>query len=108
MSVKWYGDKIESEADDLLKKSLLVSAIQVQGKSKQLLTDYPAVDTGRLRNSITYKIGIDNATIGTNVEYAPYVEFGTVKMKPRSYLRRALDEERKSIIDIFQKYFKVL
>jgi phage gpG-like protein len=36
-----------------------------------------AVDTGRLRNSITNKLGErENAVyIGTNVEYAPYVEY---------------------------------
>ena len=36
------------------------------------------VDTGRLRNSIAHKV-IDNEKavyIGTNVEYAPYVEYG--------------------------------
>lgn len=35
------------------------------------------VDTGRLRNSITYEIseGEEAVYVGTNVEYAPYVEF---------------------------------
>lgn len=39
------------------------------------------VDTGRLRNSISHKV-IDNENavyIGTNVEYAPYVEYGEYK-----------------------------
>ena len=36
------------------------------------------VDTGRLRNSITHVIdmGSQSVYIGTNVEYAPYIEFG--------------------------------
>lgn len=36
------------------------------------------VDTGRLRNSITHSIQMDEESvyIGTNVEYAPYVENG--------------------------------
>ena len=34
------------------------------------------VDTGRLRNSISNKTSGDSVYIGTNVEYAPYVEFG--------------------------------
>jgi len=33
------------------------------------------VDTGRLRNSIAYKVNEKNIYIGTNVEYAKYVEF---------------------------------
>lgn len=37
------------------------------------------VDTGNLRGSITHKVDeIDlSVRIGTNVEYAPYIEFGT-------------------------------
>lgn len=33
-------------------------------------------DTGRLANSLTHATDRDSAYIGTNVEYAPYVEFG--------------------------------
>lgn len=33
------------------------------------------VDTGRLRNSISHAVEGDDVYIGTNVEYAPYVEF---------------------------------
>lgn len=37
------------------------------------------VDTGNLRNSISHKVTGDAAYIGTNVEYAPYIELGTGK-----------------------------
>lgn len=33
-------------------------------------------DTGRLANSLTHATDRDSAYVGTNVEYAPYVEFG--------------------------------
>ena len=36
-------------------------------------------DTSRLRNSIDYKVSGEDAYIGTNVKYAPYVELGTGK-----------------------------
>lgn len=53
------------------------------------------VDTGRLRSSITNEIGTDAqglvATIGTNVEYAPYVELGTSKMAAQPFLLPALE-----------------
>lgn len=53
------------------------------------------VDTGRLRSSITNELGQDGqglvATIGTNVEYAPYVELGTSKMAAQPYLLPALE-----------------
>lgn len=49
------------------------------GHAQDILTDFPRVDTGLLRNSIGH--AEDQAKlqiiIGTNVEYAPYIEFGT-------------------------------
>lgn len=49
------------------------------------------VDTGTLRNSITNTVETDEkaAYIGTNVEYAPYVEFGTKKMAAQPFLEPA-------------------
>lgn len=42
------------------------------------------VDTGRLRSSITYELmGEDSSRVGTNVEYAPFIEFGTRFMEAR-------------------------
>lgn len=35
------------------------------------------VDTGVLRNSIAHTVQDNSVYVGTNVEYAPYVEFGT-------------------------------
>jgi hypothetical protein len=45
----------------------------VEGKAKELCP----VDTGRLRASIQHKINVDDfsVVIGTNVPYAPYVEY---------------------------------
>lgn len=49
------------------------------------------VDTGNLRGSIAYEVDTaDNAVyIGTNVEYAPYVELGTSRQKAQPFLRPA-------------------
>ena len=50
------------------------------------------VDTGRLRNSITHQQESESVeVIGTNVDYAAYVELGTVKMAARPYLRPAAE-----------------
>lgn len=52
------------------------------------------VDTGRLRSSITHEVGRDGeglvGTVGSNVEYAPYVEFGTSHNQAQPFLRPAL------------------
>lgn len=52
------------------------------------------VDTGNLRNSITHAVdaGEKAVYVGTNVEYAPYVELGTSKMDARPFLRPAATE----------------
>lgn len=50
------------------------------------------VDTGRLRSSITHKTDKDTAYIGTNVEYAPYVEGGTSRMRAQPFLEPAMAE----------------
>lgn len=50
------------------------------------------VDTGRLRNSISHAAAGDAAYIGTNVEYAPYVEYGTYRTKAHHMLKRAATE----------------
>lgn len=50
------------------------------------------VDTGRLRNSISNTADKDAAYIGTNVEYAPYVELGARGRKPVYMLRKAATE----------------
>jgi HK97 gp10 family phage protein len=53
-----------------------------------------AVDTGRLRASITWRLGKDArglvGIVGTNVEYAPFLEFGTRYMAAQPFLRPAL------------------
>ena len=57
------------------------------------------VDTGRLRSSITYtKTSQLSCTVGTNVFYGPYIEFGTHKMAPRPFLFPAYLAARKSLI----------
>lgn len=70
------------------------------------------VDTGRLRNSIAHKVDSSEpaAYIGTNVEYAPYQEFGTSRgVKPKHFLRNAAQNhtaEYKSILEDALKTLK--
>lgn len=61
------------------------------------------VDTGRLRSSITHAIDESNAYIGTNVEYAKYVELGTTKQKPQPYLKPAVTEHMLEYQQILEK-----
>ena len=87
-----------------LDQGIYKAGLLVEGDAKRLCP----VDTDRLRSSIKTTRGYDGdncvATIGTNVEYAPYVEFGTgqrgdpavshrqdwLGQPPQPYLRPAL------------------
>lgn len=72
-------------------KDLQRRALRVEGAAKRLCP----VDTGRLRSSITNELGTDAeglvAVIGTDVEYAPYVELGTSRMAAQPFLLPALE-----------------
>ena len=50
------------------------------------------VDTGRLRNSISHTVDGEAAYIGSNVEYAPYVELGTSRARAHHMLQKAATE----------------
>lgn len=67
----------------------------------------PAVDTGRLRQSYTLQSGEDRrgpfVDIGTNIAYAPWLEFGTRKLAPRPHLRRAVREVLDEEADIIRR-----
>jgi HK97 gp10 family phage protein len=58
----------------------------------------PAVDTGRLRNSIDYALGTESTgayvDVGTNVDYAPPLEHGTSRMAARPFMRPATEETK--------------
>lgn len=70
-----YSDEVLEAFDEACLRALERCGQQAEGYAK----DLAPVDTGRLRNGIAHKV-VDSepaAYIGTNVEYAPYVEFGT-------------------------------
>lgn len=50
------------------------------------------VDTGNLRNSITNAVDDKSAYVGTNVEYAVYVELPTSRTKAQPFLKPAATE----------------
>lgn len=63
------------------------------------------VDTGNLRGSITHEVDTgDNAVyVGTNVEYAPYVELGTSRQKAQPFLRPAASEHGEQYRKVLKK-----
>ena len=61
------------------------------------------VDTGNLRGSYSYKVEPEkkSVTIGTAVDYAPYVEKGTSKQQAQPHLTPAVEENLSIIPGVF-------
>lgn len=114
----------EKELPSLLEKALEQACLIVENSAKQ---NCPS-SSGQLRQSITHQVEGTEGQVGTNVEYAPYVEVGTGiystqgngrqtpwkyqdakgewhttrGMQARPYLKPALDNNRGRIIDCFK------
>lgn len=88
------------DVNNAVAQAIQWAALKVEGDAKRGITDLGAVDTGRLRGSITHRmIDKTSAEVGTNVEYGPYIEFGTKKMAPRPFLTGAFEKNKKIIQD---------
>jgi HK97 gp10 family phage protein len=85
-------------------KDMIRRAIRVEAAAKSSMGEEeppstpgspPAVRTGRLRGSITWRVGVDAESpyvdVGTAVYYAVFLELGTRYMAPRPFLRPALE-----------------
>ena len=70
------------------KRGLEAIGLTAEGHAKK---ETP-VDTGRLRNSISHVTDDEAAYIGTNVEYAPYVELGARGRQGKHKHQRAASE----------------
>lgn len=87
-------------------QDLVRRAIRVEAAAKRIASNQspsfpgqgPGVVTGRLRASITWRLGRDSispyADIGSAVFYAPFLEYGTRYMEARPFLKPALESAR--------------
>lgn len=92
--------KIEGLAERVVRKT----AFDLQAHAQQIVP----VDTGFLRNSIlTTQTGPLSATVGTNAEYAAYVELGTATQTPQPYLGPAAEAVRSGFEAAFQAIDKL-
>jgi HK97 gp10 family phage protein len=98
-----YDKQIFNKIKDVMQKASLDA---VKFASQLTVTEahrLVPVDTGRLKNSITDAVFVDRENnpigmIGTNVEYAPYVEFGTRRMRAQPYLYPAVNKYQQKLV----------
>ena len=98
--------KMENDFSDLIEQAAF-SQIETALEKVGLMAERNAkiacpVDTGRLRNSISHTHDKNTSYVGTNVEYAPYVEMGTTNTRAQPYLKPAIADhiqEYKGIVE---------
>ena len=123
--VKANMEKFISEIlPEKLEQALEQSCLILEGDAKSRCP----VDSGQLRQSITHQVDGTRGEVGTNVEYAPYVEIGTgiystqgggrqtpwvyqdangewhrtSGSKPQPFMKPALEQNTSKIIDQFK------
>lgn len=99
---------LEKDASDALRKVVEKTVVRVEKNAKRL----SPVDTGRLRASIAYEVKSESnkhqGRVGTNVEYAPIVEFGGAIRKPKPFLFPAAKQSLDFFIRLIDSAIKGL
>lgn len=107
---KSHRKEVDERVDTALEAMLEEWGMVAQG----FATVYCPVDTGTLRRSITYETDVNSAetVIGTNVEYAVYVETNDKMKHPRGgkahYMRDAVAAKRSVYEEIASKHLKTV
>lgn len=83
-----HSEEFLRELADKIPVALEECGLVAEGYAKRLCP----VDTGRLRNSITHTTEENTAYVGTNVEYAPYVEMGTKHTHAQPFIGPSLTD----------------
>lgn len=76
------------DVDDIVSNEIKKTAYKIERDAKKKCP----VDTGRLRGSITTNLGNLEAEVGTNVEYARFVEFGTRYQEAKPFMVPAIEK----------------
>lgn len=110
LTIKDNSKAFAKALDHSIEKAVAASALHMQS---QIVIRTP-VKTGRLRSSITSKAKLLNsseldvpiedreAVVGTNIEYAPYVEYGTKYQRAQPYIRSGAKASKSGIETIFK------
>lgn len=130
-------NRLGYNTDKLIDTALRKGAVKIQADAKLEIERLDAVDTGRLEGSISVEKIPKGYEIGTNVHYAPYIEFGTgtagdptvphtqrtrwkymdefgnwhwaYAMKPRPFMKNAFNKNKQYVIKTLrQELFNAL
>ena len=83
----WKGGEAKRMVQRAGSKGILAVGLAIERQA----TSLTPVDTGNLRGSLATQKDGDGVIVGTNVDYAPFVEYGTSRSSAQPYLRPAID-----------------
>ena len=95
-------DQVIEECQEKIDVALEKIGLVAERYSKEMCP----VDTGRLRNSITHAVGNNQVTVGTNVEYAIYVELGARGRTPKYFIKNSMANHLSQYQGIFDSELK--
>ena len=95
-----YSEEVIEALANALERGMMAIGETAEKYAKEIVP----VDTGRLRNSITYEVNKDDMAIyiGSRVEYAAPVELGTSRMRPRPYRSPAATQHNAEYRDLIK------
>ena len=104
LEIKSHKKEIQDAFDNQIEKALTMIGLVAE----RYAVEACPVRTGNLREKITnFPQPSENAVIvGTNVEYAPYVELGTSRQTPQPFLRPAASDHADEYRDILKRTLK--
>ncbi|SHG91883.1 hypothetical protein [Bradyrhizobium erythrophlei] len=78
----------------------LAPSTQDDRESHGFAPDEPLKRTGEMRDSVWYKVGHDEVTVGTDSQIAVWQELGTSRIPPRPFLQGAAQHKMPEALDI--------
>lgn len=106
MSVEFksYSKEVLNAEKQAVEKALTAIGVKWQ----QNVTPNVPVDTGRLRASMKYEVqaGQKQVIVGSDVEYAPYIELGTRNQRAKPYLKPSILNNINDYKQIVTQIFK--
>ena len=98
MKITWrWGNNRLPEIRARLPKAAKEIAVEITERIANDARKLAPVDTGNLRNSIRVEETRNGAEVGTDVEYAPYVEYGHRGVPPHPFLGPAVEMHRRDV-----------
>ena len=129
--LEWFGDEVSRNIHKGAERGLSAAAITFQGELKKMLSqagsgkwykgnrarssnegppgEPPVSQMGELRRRIQVdlrKLRKLLARVGTNVKYAPWLELGTSRMRPRPYMKPTMRLMRARFRRIMDKWIQ--